>query len=144
MLEAASAMESGILAYQQRAGARLPAATALGSGDFHLARHTVAVIQLLSDATQAMQAHTATASQCIPQLHALKEDYSRDASVLVLQPGHDRRCVEAQLSSLLPPAQRLAEAIYQDIEVNKANHLRHSRDTLLKATLLDPRYRSRG
>eukprot|EP00974_Lingulodinium_polyedra_P080149 7763565-Lingulodinium_polyedra.AAC.1 len=63
-----------------------------------------------------MQAHTATASQCIPQLEALREDYGDHAVYLVPQRGVVGHWAERPVASLDEAARVLAAAISEDIQ----------------------------
>eukprot|EP00974_Lingulodinium_polyedra_P094861 9193317-Lingulodinium_polyedra.AAC.1 len=63
-----------------------------------------------------MQARAATASQCIPQLEALREDYGDRAVYLVPQRGVAGHWAERPAASLGEAARALAAAISEDIQ----------------------------
>jgi hypothetical protein len=139
MLETICYAEPALLAYAAAYG--YP--SALVEGDFTLARHAVGALRPLSDATMSMQAHSASSSQVLPQLYALKDEYSMDAPIFVPEKLSVHEVVKVEAADAHADARALRAAIADDISVNE-RHVQNSRDTLLKSTAVDPRFRLRS
>ena len=116
---------------------------ALTEDEFSRARHIIGVLRPLSDATMSMQARSATASQVLPQLNALRADYAAESPISVPAKGSLHKVVEVQHAEISREALDLRKAIEKDIHVNE-RHLERSMDTLLKSTAVDPRFRLHG
>jgi hypothetical protein len=136
MLEKFCYAEPALLAYNHGYGMK----HALTEDDFTLARHIIGVLRPLSDATESMQARSAAASQVLPQLYALRADYAADSPISVPAKGSLHEVVEVQHAEILREARDLRKAIEKDIHDNERRQER-SKDTLLKSTAVDPRFR---
>ena len=127
--------EPAILAYSTR----YSYTEALTETDFELAREVIGVLRPLADFTNGSHACPATGSQVLPTLYALKEEYASGAPTDVPMRGDFNQVVAVANTALSESARQLRKAIADDIEVN-VQHLALSRDTLLKATVVDPRF----
>ena len=76
-----------------------------------------------------MQAHSATASQVLPQLYALRADYAAESPISVPAEGSLHKVVEVQHADIRQEARDLRKAIEKEIHVNE-RHLAQSKDTL--------------
>ena len=136
MLRGVCSVEAGLLADS----ALRPYSGSLFEADFHLARQVIGVNMTKGDASQSLQAPSACASQVLPLHFSIKAEYSGDGAVQIPCRGDVSKTVAVPVADLLAPAKALRRAILNDIEVND-RHLKESMDTLLKATLVDPRFR---
>jgi hypothetical protein len=139
MLEVASYGEPALLAY----GARVGYPGLLTQEDFDLAREVIGVLRPLADTTNASQACSATGSQVLLHLYSLRDEYRSEEPTYVPQRGDFLQTVPVASDQLSLHARDLRQAIADDIETNE-RHLTRSRDVLLKATVVDPRFRLRA
>ena len=131
--------EDALLAYATKKGYPNP----LTQDDFRLGREIVGVSQPLVDVSDAMQADISFASQTLPFLYSLQDDYGGSTTVQVPRRGCHKERRPISTTDLLAPSSGLLRKFRDDIHLNM-RHLVDSRPTLIMCTAIDQRLRLRA
>ena len=140
MLDALKPAEAALSALFLEHGGKFPAAAVLAEPDFLLARQIVGVLRPLYLETELLQGDGLAGSSLLPSLAALSLDHSADQPVDVAERGQKEGLEATGEGVLLPPAQEFRAGMRRELAENQ-RHLQGSRSVLLRATLLDPRYK---
>jgi hypothetical protein len=141
MLDALNVAEQTLTAVFLEHAARFPPDAVLAAPDFALARQVVGVLRPLYLETELLQGDGMAGSSLLPSLAALATDHAAGTPVDVAARGSKDALEAVEEADLLPEAREFRAAMRQELLANQ-RHLQASRETLLRATLLDPRYKN--
>jgi hypothetical protein len=140
MLDRIVHLETVIATYFREAGEQVPVDTVLLQKDFDFARELAGVLRPITNAIHLLEGDTFKGSVVLPVLWLLDKELMESEPVSLSSRSEKGKFVDVQHAVLSAAAQEFRQILRQEVPI-VLKHLDQSRETLLMASALDPRWK---